>query len=117
VIKNLSNRHRQAIEKLLLGLINVGNLAVAFVVLSGPALWYSMRNFLNPTPYPTTAWDHIADAILLPFPWLKYFLLVGSMAAFFYLFLVSERKDKWFFGATSVAMLAIAVFYLGLGRG
>ncbi len=117
MIKNLSSRRRKVIEKLLLGLINVGNLAVAFTVLSGPALWYSMRNFLRPTPYPTTFWDYIADAILLPFPLLKYFLLVGSLAALFYVFFVPERKDKWFFGATSVVMIAIAVLFLGLGRG
>jgi|GEM_PF-4464226 len=102
------------IEKLLLGLINLGNLAVFILVLSGPAFWYGMRNFLNPHPYPHTIWDDIGHLIMLPFPLLKYFLLIGSISAVFYSFLTPEVKDKWFFSATSIGMILIAVF-LGLG--
>lgn len=117
MIKKEFSYSEKTVEKILFSLVNLGNLAIMLSIASIYPMLHGISRALNPpTGKPPTFGDHVVNVVLSPFPFYKYALLLGSIAALACSFLASGRKDKWFFGVLSIFMIVFAVFFLGLGR-
>lgn len=107
----LSSSRRQLVDKTLLGLINLGNIAWLYAMIVSPfAFFTGSERFLNPNPPPLTAIDNIAHALMIPFAVLPHLLVLGAVSAIIYSFLPHDRKDRWIFLLMGCILLTLIFF-------